>query len=355
MIFPWVKLSTERDSTKENRRLATFPTLAEVKTNGFDAARRQFEEALKDRYTLREETIAFAKAIKREVGDGGADDLAMLGKDNCLFLKETLSDFANRKTFSEDEKAVIAAWLGEIDGWCRERGKRFLFVIGPDKCRIYPELVTDYFKLSPDESSRTEDLVRFLRERGIQVIYSRAELVAYKAKAKSMIYYRYDSHWTLEGSYVGAYLPILDALGMKPEDFSWTQDRLLSVEGRDLVSMTSKNLPDDENLYAHAGFDSAHISHEEPVECGERIIRSRNAVKKDSLFILRDSFMSYALRFLECSIGECNAYWRYTFEPEDAEEALRADVIILETVERHLPRILSCARTDSALPGSFRK
>jgi hypothetical protein len=100
---------------------------------------------------------------------------------------------------------MIERW-GEVmrarRDWCEARGIHFLVVVAPDKQTIYPERLPAVVRDREDLHVLDRAQAVWRAEPAVSVVDLRPELLA--AKQYGSLYYRYDTHWTPLGAYLGA-------------------------------------------------------------------------------------------------------------------------------------------------------
>lgn len=125
----------------------------------------------------------------------------LLGKNNWLYMKETLDDYQGTYYYTEEEKQQLLEQLVKHRDAFESMGIEFVLYIAPNKATIYPENMPDTV-IKRNAMTCTEDLIAYIREHSdIKVIYPKEELIA--AKEISPVYYTTDTHWNEVGGYVG--------------------------------------------------------------------------------------------------------------------------------------------------------
>jgi alginate O-acetyltransferase complex protein AlgJ len=85
--------------------------------------------------------------------------------------------------------------------WAEARGSKFLFVIPPDKDRVYSEYLPKWLPTSK-QSERVTRILQALNAAGVDMVYlGNAELAA---KPAGQLYYKNDTHWNALGGIYGA-------------------------------------------------------------------------------------------------------------------------------------------------------
>lgn len=324
-VLPWCRLDTSDSSAVENRTLAKFPHTIDMKA---------FEAAFNDRFFGRSQLISIQNAIKDCIGRWGEDlnEKAHCGLDGWLFYKGTLADFANTRIWPDGKMKKAGDYIAGIADYCKSHGKKFAFIIGPDKCRIYPEKVRHAIKVNDDAISNTERFVAYLRGHySFPVIYSREELIYRKAQTQEPLYYPMDTHWTHLGAYYGGYLPLMQVFGIVPISVEWESRKYLQMDlramnrkARDMIDNTVYSVP---KLNVKPCLDKIQT-----VSGGQRGV--------GRLFALRDSFFTAVTPFIAATFEDGTLCWRPTLEISDQAAFEAADFIVLELVERNIPALV---------------
>ncbi|MGW8195192.1 MAG: alginate O-acetyltransferase AlgX-related protein, partial [Desulforhopalus sp.] len=100
--------------------------------------------------------------------------------------------------------------LLDREEWLADRGIRYLLIPPPNKIMIYPEFLPDRIRKRAGKTN-LEQFLEYLAEPPIfrSVIDLRPPLLA--AKKEHQVYFKGDTHWNLEGAYVG-YVAIMNAI-----------------------------------------------------------------------------------------------------------------------------------------------
>ena len=367
--LPSVKMDKSPSSSRENRNLAKFPDVEDVRGEGLSAWCRKFEAAFADRFWGRGWLMDVHSAIM-EAFDNMGNTKVLVGRDGWLFLRSTLADFSNSAPmYDERTMEKIRGYLESIGSYAKSRNKKFVFFIAPDKCRVYPEYVRRYRKVRPDSESRTERLVAYLRERcDFPVVYPREEMLGMKESSPFPLYYKSDTHWNSMGAYLGGYLPIMRALSfadirvVKVDD--WREPKhwgdLLGMLGRkpsrqELASLSPKWT---NGTYAapRPGYNPGtkvafESDRRQKGDVEGRVVARNPSCGGFALYCIRDSFCTDLLPFFSESFARTTA--RHVLRgvrPEDKAQIDECNAILLEIAERDLLNL-----ANASLPAQFGK
>ena len=348
-LIPLARFDARDVSERENRRLETWPSWTEFRWQTASAWFRRAEAAFGDRFFGRYAFVEVRTWLLRVLRGHGGDRVST-GRDGWLFYTATLTDFANVTHYDDGEKETIAAQLNKLARRCREKGKGFVFLIAPDKCRIYPEKVLGWQKTHPDFDSRTEDLVAYLRRRcDFPVLYPRERLLNLRDRCRDILYFKQDTHWTPLGAYFGAYLDLVDAFSKvgcsvdpvaEPE---WTND-LGELAMRGLVNAHGlvKMLPPGAVDPLPVDSVSPKFDRLQMTLIGDRPRWTSSCpTGRKRLFALHDSFAKALMPFLGRTFSQVTFRWARDLRPADEADFDACDVLLMEVVERNVGRLLT--------------
>ena len=343
-IFPLFKLNLEKIDKWENRTLEPFPE--HFHFNDASASFSQAERFFNDRFFGRNHLIGLSDALKTTF-DKRDSSWVYKGDDNWLFYYESLPE-TKYSTFKQDFFSEAEKYIRKIADYAESEGKRFIYVICPDKYRIYGDKLTSYSSSYFFGTDIVDDFVEYMKSRNdFQIIYQKQELLKRKADSGHDIYFRYDTHWTEEGAYYGLYLPVLKELSVAPIPI----DRWEQKEGRDgdlvafLFGQKSKKQTFPPHTIYEPVFDKTADVHtvEDPhIQNSEYdiIIASNPDGVPLNILFLRDSFMTAAVSIFANTFQQSVFIRRYRFFESDMEYIDQSDIIVLEHVERYVYQMI---------------
>lgn len=346
-LFPTIKFNFEKESEQENRTLEIFPDIFYL--DKASAYFSQLELWFNDRYFGREKLIAISDNIMTFFDDRGSER-TLKGKDNWLFYRESLPETYIKKDFTEDKMSKAGEYLNSINKYAKKHGKVFLFVICPDKYRIYGDKTKYYSSDLYLNNTSTDQFVDYLRNHyEFPVIYSRKELLEKRTQLAHDLYFKYDTHWTQEGSYWGFYLPVVNTLAIEPIDVNWNEN---TSQGGDLINMLSSDKAKVANIepqkYYKASFDrKASIEeNDDPGNKTRKMIKAINPTGDKCALFYRDSFTTASVDLFSNTFQESIFLWRKPNLELDSDYLKQCDIIILESVERYVFSLSSLIAID---------
>ncbi len=339
LILPAMKIDTAEKSEQEKRTLAAYRPLVQDGRLNADYG-KDFEAWFGDHFLGRNKLVEYHSFIKSKIGSP-SKALVLVGENEWLFFKgdDGVNNYRNVTEFSADELSRMTDYVASIDAWCRREGKKFVFLIAPDKHRVYGRYYpTSIRKVRDDSQSRTEQFVAHLRKTtSITVVYPRASLLA---ASEAPLYYKHDTHWAPEGAFIG-YRALMASLGVEPPPgvascFEQAEEKRFVG---DLVAMLRGWNAPDETLYKEPRLAAAYMLSNPDADWDTPIdLAWKGSAGGGRIFLLRDSFATALLPFLADTFGSGEVRWRGEVLPEDLP-IMRADsdYVVLEIVERGLP------------------
>lgn len=189
----------------EQRRLHPFPTLGT--SSDWLNFPKAFENYFGDRFGGRQTlTSVYRHLMIKWFGRSPVKKVLMADK-GWLFLTGETGDaidlyHRNVKPFSAEELTTIHEEIASRSEWVASWGGKSLFVLVPNKETIYPEQLPPLYQQQANPQSRYDQWSEiFANDPSLSNIDLRPILTA--AKQKGLVYYRSDSHWNLDGAYIG--------------------------------------------------------------------------------------------------------------------------------------------------------
>ena len=281
------------------------------------------------RFALRPAMVSARSFLFEKLFHCSAEPQVLLGRGIELYYTSTLDDYCGMSLADDDLHAVVRQ-LRAIQAVVEENGGRFLFTVAPNKNTLLPGGMPARFPENHAQSNLAR-LVPLLREEGIPYVDLQAVLAD-----DAGLYYKTDSHWTAEGAAYAA-----DALLQALDRESAYADGPFREDGMHVGDLYQMLYPlgkgrETELVYA----PGLSFETESDPRGGNAItIRTSSPDGQGSLYCLRDSFGIALYPYLADSFAEAVFSRSADYSPA-AFADLSADVVILEIVERNLPRLL---------------
>lgn len=342
LYMPMLHIDDGVVSEKEKRLLAVYQPLFKDGEINFNYG-KDFEKWYNDRFFGRERLIKRWDELKYTLS-GRESRSALRGEDYWLFYKgnNSVQNFRNAVLFSKEELEKIGEYLTEVHQWAKKHNKQFYYFIAPDKNKVYGEYFPDYIKkVRPDEEGRAYQLVNYLRKNTpVRVMYPLKELL--ERKKDGLVYWKNDTHWNEFGAYTG-YQVLMDEINRSFPDLkavkpAFDEQYVFDGDMGGMISMKKEWYQDTYYKRSALRSNCRLISTEEN---GAGNLFCLNPENKRNLFIMRDSFSENLEPYLNATFKKMYMKWRFTLSSKDREELADSDVIVLETVERMLPELLT--------------
>lgn len=305
-----------------NQRLADRPSLRERDGSWNLQVLNDSADYLADRFALRQELVSLWGRMNTGLLRSSPEEQVILGREGWLYYAPTLPDYTGQ-SLSEEELEAIADRLLALQTLAESRGARFLLAVAPNKNSLVPEFMPAAYPAAHSEGNWAR-LRPLLEERGVAF----ADLFALP-----MPYYRTDTHWTAEGAAMAADR-LLSALGRESAYAAGPFLKEQEAAAGDLYEMLYPAGTPAEETLAYAG--ALRFEHLNRPNGGNAITIRTAGEGEGSLYCWRDSFGIALYPYLADAFGEAcfSRSADYTL-PEGAY-----DVVILEIVERNLPRLV---------------
>ncbi len=345
LFVPMSYIDNRAISKKENRTLAKLAPLVDKEGQVNFNFTKSFDAWFNDRFNLRENFIEFYNK-KFIINKNWKTKDVLKGKDNWLFLgwQESRTSYTNQNLFPQDELKKLADYLSSIDTYCKKNNKHFYFLITPDKARIYPEYYPDDIK-PVGSMSLAQQIVEYLNKNtNVKVIYPKDKLIS--KKGDELLYFKQDTHWTPLGAYI-AYLELMKEIKKDYKDINIYEAKNYIKKDNvgDLYNMTLKSLrKKDTTLYKMPDINNESLCKQNIKNSDELITCFNDKNPNINLVSYRDSFTTSLVSYYCESFRSARYLWKYDVNLDSLKEA---DVVILEVVERLIPKILNAVEENN--------
>ena len=282
-----------------------------------------------DRFAFRQELITADSAWKAALFHTSSQEQVSLGREDWLFYAETEDDFTGADLLTQRQVWAIRRSLELAQGYVESKGASFLFTVAPNKLTLYPEHGPQ--GLEPGEVTALSQVTGALAESSVP--YS--DLVAAFSQQEEDLYHKWDSHWTYKGAAL-AHDTLLADLGRTGDMFQREGYYEKDHQG-DLYVMlypASDELEDQWHFSQDLAFE-----YTTPIrDVDDLRIETTSAGTNGNLLMFRDSFGNTLHSLLAESFGHA-VFSRSTPYNLGAMDALQADTVILEIVERNLKNL----------------
>lgn len=277
---------------------------------------------LADHFGLRQELVGLWSGLNAGLLASSPEEQVLLGREGWLYFAPTLEDYTGQ-ALSEEELEAAARHLAQLQAEAESRGAVFLFTVAPNKNSLYPQYMPRRYPQRHEQGNLVR-LLPYLERFGVHYV---------DLFSLSMPYYRTDTHWTAEGAAMAADR-LLSALGRESAYAAGPFLKEQEAAAGDLYEMLYPAGTPAEETLAYAG--ALRFEHLNRPNGGNAITIRTAGEGEGSLYCWRDSFGIALYPYLADAFGEAcfSRSADYTL-PEGAY-----DVVILEIVERNLPRLV---------------
>ncbi|MCB6994387.1 hypothetical protein LI177_12950 [bacterium 210820-DFI.6.37] len=324
---------TEPEEAAANQILEPEPEL-KTETGWNREFLRDVDRYVADHFAFRQGMITANARLCGLFGMSGTDKV-ILGKEGWLFFQETLDDYSGIATMDQRQLYRAVKNLSLTQEYLNARGKEFRFTIAPNKNSLYPEYMPYYTK-STGQASNAARLTALMEKEGIHYV----DLFEPFRADSRVLYHRLDSHWTGEGA-VLAHDLLMNSLERLYKDYQAAGSFKRQDFSGDLYEMAyPKGTEKDWEVYYNHEYS---YTYEEPFrDVSDIVIHTDNTAGEGSLLMYRDSFGNALLPFMAEEF-ESACFSRASPYDLTSEDARKADTVILEMVERNLPRLAEYA------------
>jgi len=188
------------DQQQENRELARLPTTIEWRKP--DEFIEKFDAYFQDNFGWRGFLIDAHARYKTLFGVSPSEKV-IIGTDGWLFFtgNKVIENYRGLRPFDEVQLERQRLYLEAKSDWLAVQGIHYIYMAAPDKHTIYGEFIPSRFSKESDVT-RLDLLTGHLSGSSkFSIVDPRAAMV--EAKSGGRLYHKTDSHWNLDGAFVG--------------------------------------------------------------------------------------------------------------------------------------------------------
>lgn len=330
----------------ENRALANLPKLTAQNIREYPG---QFEAFFNDRLPFKYQLIFLNSWINYYVFHTTNSKSVIVGRDGWLFYKgsqvmdeDPVGDYMGTNLFTEEELQQIAKNMQHTREVLAEEGCEFVILIAPNKERMYEEYMPKEYG-EPALHNRLTQVVTYLKEHtDVTVVNAYDTLRTYKeAQPEDLLYYTYDTHWNNVGSYLGA-RELATALGWELPDLNDVTRVLSESPVGDLSGLLGMgDYLKGGQIYTLSDYSAHTLERQVSSDLSEFVYTNpAGDGAQEKLFMIGDSFSTMLSPYIASHYNNTylNFYFNYTRDMLDREDP---DIVVFETVERYLDRMLT--------------
>lgn len=312
-----------------NERLSQTPQLKNEDGSWNANVLDEATDYIADHFALRQEMVTANAALQTGLLATSPAEDVIYGSDGWLYYAETLDDYQNRATLTDDEARQVAQTVADMQAFCEARGARFLFTIAPNKNSLYPENMPARY-LKSDSPGNYEKILPLLEEYGVHY----ADLFTFFREQDEILYLKTDSHWTSHGAAL-AHDFLMQSLCLPYTAFADAPYTTADTHRGDLYEML---YPKGTAREAQQAYQTTFSYVKEPRTAEDILIQTTNLnAPNDRLLLCRDSFGNALHPFLAEDFREATITRQM---PYPLSSVRAGDTVIVEIVERNLPNLL---------------
>jgi len=339
-----------KSTLKEQRKLAELPAYKthRLLKKSYYATLGKF---LNDRYPYRSPLIIAKNWIDYNIfktsPTAQSPTQVHIGTNGWFYLKNGMNDYFKNDCSKRKKALALAKKLHSIEKILKSTGKKFFFIVAPDKATIYPEHVR--IERSPYACGKSfyDLFIEAIREYPVRG-FIRLDNRLLEAKKKFRVYYKRGTHWTDRGAVIVSRI-ILERLSLTGRGPGFPAIRYRAGEAtHDLARMFALPLSEKSD-HAIVDFKNKTIKIQklELLPNGNPHLKITAEAEQGypllpRAVIYRDSFMTKPLTMIDGSFAEINALWTHSLpldEKLDTAPLRASKMVILEVVERNLGKL----------------
>lgn len=307
-----------------NEKLAQMPSFktedGRINT-GYPA---QLQEYVNDRFFLRQKLITLDRRMSYLLGVSG-EERVIAGKDGWLFFTDTLGDYTGTGLMNSRELFSAASNVALMDEYCRHNGKKFTFIIAPNKNSLYGQYMPDYGVTA--KTTNAKQIHRLLDQLGVTYV----DLFTAFGEVDEPLYFSHDSHWNSRGAALGADL-INRSFGIETTYFDADFSTHAAHDG-DLYAMVFPGAQDPETDPVYGG--QLNYTFTSKATQPDAITLNTEGTGTGTLMCYRDSFGMLLFPYLADSYAAAKFSRVVNYDLTGSE-----DYVAIELVERNLQYLI---------------
>ncbi len=345
----------------ENRRAIVMPNIS---LNGVVSPEfyTAVEQYFNDHFVFRPQLVKTKSWVDYYMFKTAVTPEVYIGTNGWLYYRGELSDYLKNSCNDQDGMRHLAKQLHELENVIESSGRKFLFIVAPNKSTIYPEYVGLARSPSRCNKSRYDLLLESFQEYPVSN-FVRLDLLLLNAKDEHQVYFNDDTHWSIYAATIVS-KAILNHLApdLWTEYFPEIELDLREKTG-DLYIMLALGITEKRESFKTITYRSkVEIENRKPLENG--LPRYRITAKSSyaepllpRMIIYRDSFMNTPLTILKGCCRQLDVYWTHDLpHPEAVEDLQASEIVLLEIVERDLKFLkIDPAAVEAVLTHGFKR
>lgn len=302
------------------------------------------------------------RVLLKDLKPGLVSDGVIVGYDGYMFYGDTVDDFTGQGFLHGEIYDRTVRMLKERNTWAENHGKKFYFVIAPNKNTVYPDYMPEGYSLA--SYRRYDQFVELLRSAGITAVDLRDTMkAAVNATPERNLYYKYDTHWNNHAGFL-AYQTTMNmiradfpnAVIHSKDDYqinyceTYMKDQAYYIGYYDyfqdygpVYTLKSGRTAKLTNYQPRDAWGQFAFAYEVPSGPNKGFSDKLYWLKytndyntsAPNAYVMRDSYSIAMIPFLKDSFHNSTYNWTWDFSEKEIEKA-DADVILVIVAERNL-------------------
>ncbi len=302
------------------------------------------------------------KVLLKDIKPGFVSYSVIVGYDGYMFYEDTIDDFTGQGFLHDEIYNRTVNMLRERNNWAEKNGKKFYFVIAPNKNTVYPDYMPEGYTMA--SYRRYDQFVSLVNSAGLTAVDLRSTMsAAVKADPERNLYYKYDTHWNNHAGY----LAYQTTMNMIKKDFP---NVIIHDKSEYQINYCESYMKDQAYylgyydhfkeygpVYTLKSGKTANLTWYLPKENGGQFAfayeatsgpnkgfndglyrlqyTNSNNTSCPNLYVMRDSYSIAMIPFLKDSFYMSTYNWTFVFSEAEILES-KADAILVIVAERNL-------------------
>ena len=322
----------------ENRKIVEFPISRKI--DEFSLFFKDFDLYFKDNFGMRSYLVKLELSLNYFLFQETPMKDVLIGKEGWLYYDPikndgiTMEDFYGNVNYNPEKLKLIQTKLHNLNEFLKSKNIKFIFFITPNKSTIYPEYLPPNISSKKANYTRYDQIQQIITEENLDSIDLKSIFLEKKNQQKNNLYYKTDSHWNHLGAYWG-YKSLFDKLKIQTKEYSFQESY---HPGGDLAGMLSIDYLMYERDYI-GSTDILSQSDCKPIYSRDSFYCETNE-NSHRLVMYRDSFSIWLVPYVKQHFSRSVYLWGTANIDLNIIEKEKADIVIIQMVERHLDNIL---------------
>ena len=314
----------------------------------------KYEQYVNEQFVFRGWLIKLKNWLDYYIFDTSPTLKAYVAQNGWIYFYDGLWSYMKSDCNMKVKMYDFAREIQNLEKVLEASGRKFVFVIAPNKATIYPEHV-GIRRATRCNKSRYDLLLDAFKDYPVKS-FVRLDNLLIRAKDKEQVYYRTDSHWNIRGAMI-----MSEAILRHLARDTWTryfpEIKIVNrKQTKDLANLMGLNISENTYFAETISYRSeVRVENLKPLENGYELYRTIAKPHPGERLlpravIYRDSFMEVPMQILKGSFDQSYVIWTHDIlTPEALRELKASKIVILELVERKLPVMIDSKKIETIL------